>query len=368
MILLVSLGDAMRRCCALSFSGFDLGEFLVTALSVIGADDTENLVALLGSLISDNFFRLYFARNILERYPDLVRGFIAAARPSHTMAVFFFHAFHAPILARLIADGFDWAKLVCDVVNIFFQSTLMRTEFAAWRQCSGEALLDNLIPIISTGVSSTKDVHGFLADFLAIQVRFQASSTVHRQTGRKLDDLTETYIAVWCYSSFFVRVTTDIVNAGISDPTLLTTLLDEEVDGGCVLEDEWPSVIPAHNFAFRIATNGVQDLPELLRSACNDDQMLSLFRGPMQLLAAVGLCGAHFFARNPDSLIVTLRAMTYMGHLKDNFVQIFRMVQIVLGSVRDVDRCLHSSWLPSACIIRQTGRRERRCCIGFCTS
>jgi hypothetical protein len=73
LVSLVGIGDAVRRCCALAFDGFDLCAFLLGDCDHLLVNRTADLLGLLGALINDNFFRLDFGHQILPHDPEIVQ-------------------------------------------------------------------------------------------------------------------------------------------------------------------------------------------------------------------------------------------------------------------------------------------------------
>jgi len=79
LVHLISLGDSLRRCCALSFESFSLFDFLLQDCDNLPYESVLELLKLFGALISDNYFRVYFARQIVPRYGELVERYIRIA-------------------------------------------------------------------------------------------------------------------------------------------------------------------------------------------------------------------------------------------------------------------------------------------------
>jgi hypothetical protein len=127
-INLVSIGDTLRRCCASSFESFHLADFLMQGCDSLGQRDVLDLLELFGCLINDNHFCLYFGRQIVPRYPDIIERFIRVGliqvdaqaahenvqSPFRKISSFLFHSFHESLLQRLMREGLISQALYCD--------------------------------------------------------------------------------------------------------------------------------------------------------------------------------------------------------------------------------------------------------------
>jgi hypothetical protein len=130
MTKLVSIGDAIRRCCALSVDRIKLYQLIETCIE--DESDLKRislLVEFMGKMINDPVFHRHCAHAMIPNYPKLVRRMItggSGVRENASMAFdFVFHIFHAETVG-MVKAGLNWSKIALKTLNLFLLPIVSR--------------------------------------------------------------------------------------------------------------------------------------------------------------------------------------------------------------------------------------------------
>jgi hypothetical protein len=330
-------------------------DFFLRDCDSLSKEGTTDLFSFLGRLANDEYFHHYMARAVIPRYHEFVESFIRLTVEGPGAGVgtqfseisrFLVHAFSDRTLVLEIKEGLNWIAPAKQTLNVFRQwRRLYRTEEYGVNT-GALVLFANLIALVNAGFSIGKNdamTRAMLETLLDWALDFQARSSQICERDAKVDDLDRSLLV---YRQFAVLF--DDVAAQHHHPTvdfLLKRLFDISTQTGSVLEIPFLLVIPAHNLAFRVAMRNCKDYPELLRKICQgsdmDEGLINFLNIPLQRLAVYALYGAGLFPRNPDTMGTVIQAISYGHGVSMEFMPLFRMIQIVFGTIGDIGLALN---------------------------
>lgn len=351
---ILSVGDAVRRCCALAFINLDSFDCLIFKLVYANRKAQTEFSTLISTLVNDLVFLHYFTKEALSIYPQFVEKTIDSWNDMHStnsqnnfyfVLTNFYLAFTPVVIEVIKQDKIDWMKTFFTTINSLLDAVVHDFKFNTYLKIHMDLHTQYMIEFACMAIEVCNENHDddtinqFVEQLLNTFSKLEEIHQFNRIVTEKIDDNDERAKLANSIYLLFMPLIQKMKELSINSEIPFLKLVDQvqasDQKPQSVLNDETrlSSLYLLHHLAFNSILTKKTGIEEYVLGKCKQYNLdvERFVDAPLKWIATSILSLFDLFVRNSDSFIIAANSTFFKINIPYVIVPTFSIIQMFLG-------------------------------------